>query len=513
MKSRAGTTGQQTTKNADQPAVKPPKAKGAGFAVFLSLVSLVGAGAAIGGGYYFFTKEYLPLKNAMQSATVETQQQLTTQSEALAGQMQQQMQSVEQINHNVVAKQESLQTTFDDIVEDLGILKYKANWSQREWTLAEVGYLVRMANDRLLYMRDVETSKAAVRTAMRRIDHLADPSLASLQQTLASDLQSLNLYSPPDATQVLAKLEGMLTVLKPYPTQTDKVGAEQAAEAAESEVAETREETLVEEEQPFWRAFVQTASEELKNRVRVVRHEQRLNALDQSTVQQSQLEMAKLRLEAMRMALQREDAAAFQRELLALDAWSQSNLAEKNAIPVREELQRLASEPLFPPLPTLSGTMTALADLLQDPSMEAAAAPELPEASPESAVEVMESETTAIESSTEVATEEPVVTITVEDTETDGVSELESAPVAEEPAESQEGITSDEGASLDAVSPVEMPEVKPSELELPAPGAPTNADLPTVDAEQDSLQPALEEQAVPLPEAVLPDAAGKPEVM
>lgn len=495
MINTAGNTGKKgaTEGNGEDKVAKAPKARGAGLAVFLSLVSLLAAGAAIGGAYYFYTREYVPLKQGVAALGPEMQQQLSTQSEAVSNELQQQLQSVEQINQGLVTRQESLENNFTGIREDLAVLKYKADWGQREWTLAEVGYLLRMAEDRLLYMRDVNTAKAALRTAGNRIEKLADPTLVSLLEQVRADLNALSVYTPPRAEEVLAPVEQIIAELRPLPSVPDSVPPPIVNKQAE-EAAEAEETVVIEEEASPWSKFIADAKEQLKSRVRVVEHGQRLNAVEQNTVRRYQLEMASLRLEAMRMALQRDDAAAFERERLALDAWAQSNLTKKRSVAMREALQVMSTESLFKPLPDLAGSWQVLRDLVGEEAPQ-------PVERPEPAPEPSSSEPGASPASDEDATPEQVQ-----------VPEPQvSQPVESDSVQVEATVASEPPPLLnthEGVAPAPMPELSA------VPGPSVVLEPPAVVQQPEAALPApAEEQAVPLPEAVVPGKEGKPEVM
>lgn len=468
------------------------KPRGAGLAVFLSLSSLLLTAGALGGGYYLYLNEYKPMKQSFQTANESVRQELSAQSVAVSDQLHQQMEAVGQVNQGLVSDQESLRGSFAGIDEDLSILRYKANWSQREWTLAEVGYLLRMADDRLIYMRDVETTKAALRSAVRRIEHLADPSLVGLEQQIGGDLQALNLYVRPDPNALLARLERLIAELKPYPFETQTDDEATPVDSSESIAEKSSGKMVIEEPVPQWVTLFKTAKNELTSRVRVARHDQKLNALDQNTVRQYQLELSSLRLEAIRMALLREDEPSFQREVLALESWAKTNLTSKKSLPIRAELQKLSKGGIFKPLPTLRGSWQALQTFLPDGSIDPAKTEEPTPAAVEPAPIVEPVAKPEV-------TKEPVIpAVAVELT----------PPVVESPK-----IPTDAGAEpLPIPAPV-MPADMP-ELVNPAPAIP--AKMPVVEARESPViqtQPILQEQAVPLPEAVVPPAEGKPEVL
>ncbi len=357
----------------------PEKKKGGGAATALSLLALLVAGGGVAGGYYVYKTQIEPLQVLpanIDASLSSSQQALAQRIEGLSVELRQQIDEENKARQQLADKlrneDEDLRAAFAEISDDLAVLKNKANWGQREWSLAEINYLLRMADDRLTYMRDVDTVKAALRTAARRIDLLADPVLVPLRQQLRNDLQALNAYEVPDATRVLTRLEGMVAALKPFPVSTDP------ADAGASEPADERK---VESEQPgadtpAWQNLLQGMKEKIAERIRVVRHDEPLNALSHDTVARYQLEMLGLRIEALRLALMREDGAAFRRELLAVETWVGLHLPENQAAPIRAELANLRKINPFQPLPTLEASRAMLRKLLSEPE-EAAPTVEL----------------------------------------------------------------------------------------------------------------------------------------
>ncbi len=149
----------------------------------------------------------------------------------------------------------------------------------------------------------------------------------------------------------------------------------------------------------------------------------------------------------------REDGAAFRRELLAMESWVGVHLPQRQAEPIRAELQNLRSIRPFQPLPTLEASRAMLRALLSEPEFEALE-DELTEVTiippSESVVETEPVEAPKVEhpaaDSSEVKPEEvssPAVLDQVEDTG----SEL---PLGDETAEIPVEVPDAESSSADA---------------------------------------------------------------
>ena len=80
-----------------------------------------------------------------------------------------------------------------------------------DWMLAEVAYLLRIANQRLITSRDSKTALAMLRDADSILKELAYPELADARRQLAADITSLQLMGQLDIEGIYFALESMFT--------------------------------------------------------------------------------------------------------------------------------------------------------------------------------------------------------------------------------------------------------------------------------------------------------------
>lgn len=73
----------------------------------------------------------------------------------------------------------------------LSVLTAIIGRSEQGWSLAEVEYLLRIANQRLLLQRDINSATEALSSADARLRELADPGYLSVRKQIAVELESL----------------------------------------------------------------------------------------------------------------------------------------------------------------------------------------------------------------------------------------------------------------------------------------------------------------------------------
>ncbi|MEE4662235.1 MAG: uroporphyrinogen-III C-methyltransferase, partial [Halieaceae bacterium] len=82
--------------------------------------------------------------------------------------------------------------------------------SGTQWIIAEVEYLLRVANHRLLLARDVDTARAALEIADQRLRDTKDPGWAGVRAQIAREIAALSAYQPPDDAGLAARLSAMI---------------------------------------------------------------------------------------------------------------------------------------------------------------------------------------------------------------------------------------------------------------------------------------------------------------
>lgn len=329
-----------------------PASKGNGVAVLLGLLALLVSVSTVAAGWYLYLQDIRPAVGANQrvdDVSVQFEHQL---SEATSAWGQQSQQLAERLKTSL-EQQQALRTQLSGLEDNLALLRSQANWGKREWQLAEVGYLIQMAEDRLHFMRDRGTALEALSTAVTRMDRIADPALAPLRQRLNTDRQLLIDFQADNPLSVLDRLEAEVSKLRAFPHEDSppKTVSEVPGERAPISLMDKVKATL-------------------SQRFRVVHHDETLNALDHDTVERHQLELLQLRMEALRLALLQDNPRAFRWVTLEIEQWAKENLGSERAQPVLTALEALKTAQPFPKLPSLKRTLAMLRAILSKKDSE-----------------------------------------------------------------------------------------------------------------------------------------------
>ncbi|MBO67126.1 MAG: hypothetical protein CL398_02340 [Acidiferrobacteraceae bacterium] len=91
----------------------------------------------------------------------------------------------------------------------------------KDWTMEEILQILRLANERLILVGDVEIAVQAMRLAQKRLAELADPALLVVRRQLAEDIASLSQIVTPDIDSIVLQLTALIHKVKELPLATD----------------------------------------------------------------------------------------------------------------------------------------------------------------------------------------------------------------------------------------------------------------------------------------------------
>ena len=225
----------------------------------------------------------------------------------------------------------------------LATLEARGLDSSTELDLAELDYLLRLAQERLALFADVRTADRALGIAD---DHAAardDPAFAHLRDEIATARRSLALVNLPDPTALDRELDAIQDRLQDLPFR---------GEALKSSAAEPAQEA-------GWWAQLKAALAGLATVRRMTGEADRLPPLaDQELVRQR----AWLEIERARLAAMRHDAAAYQSALqrarATFERWFEPD--DRGTQATLQALASAAALDVDPALPDISAPSAAL---------------------------------------------------------------------------------------------------------------------------------------------------------
>jgi len=227
------------------------------------------------------------------------------------------------------------------------------------WMADDAEYLIRVASQRLQLAADTRTAIRALEGAEQRLKEMGDPSLLQVRKKVTDDIVALQAIPDPDITGMALTLSGLAKKVDGLPVagvNPDEVMAAHAGAGGGKAPAAG--------EEGGWSGFWSRLWTQLKTLV-VVRHKgsdsEALVPPDQRFFLKENL---KLKLEAARLALLRQDYKAYHDALATADHWlAQYFKAGDPAVDgMRQSLKQLAGATLQPELPDLAATLKALRD-------------------------------------------------------------------------------------------------------------------------------------------------------
>jgi len=324
---------------------------------FILLLFIIVLLAAAGGGYYFWQQ----LQTTLGNLQTENQQQSDHLSElstkladtrALAQKQQQNnAQIISQFNEQQKALMllEKSQQTLVQTTKNVFDISHR---DQRQWLLAEVSYLLSIANQRLLISRDIKTATAALKAANNRLHDLADPGLLKLRQTISQEIAQLNLLKVPDLNGIAFSLDNLTPLIAQLPFKTTKQKTLENTQQSEAVELGTLDKSSF--FAPLW--------ERIKSLVTVRQHNRDIMQ-SETPVEKNQIDnQLRYRIETSRLALLDKNTAVFNyeiksaRELISL----YYDLHDNRVASLLNELKPLSNINIIPELPDITESWVML---------------------------------------------------------------------------------------------------------------------------------------------------------
>lgn len=247
--------------------------------------------------------------------------------------------------------------------------------SSVELELAEIGFLLRVASERLQLFADPDAADLALQAADNQIEALQNPMFLSVRQRIASARQALSEVPRIDYLEISTTITDMQAEIANLPFKG------MAAPASQAETPE---------EGGWWASVKNTLSSLVTVRRRVPQDVSLLSLEDKDYLRQGLW----LQLESAQLALMRQNDDAYQRALQRFGD-TLNKFFENGASPVQNLLQELASLQLLevsPVMPDISAPWTQLQQLrdsrrLLNPPPAVKAEPSQPRVDSDPAVE------------------------------------------------------------------------------------------------------------------------------
>ncbi len=240
------------------------------------------------------------------------------------------------------------------------------------WRVAEVAYLLRIANHRLAMERDLGAAKSLLEGADAVLADLDDFAFFEVRAQIAAELLALEDHEGTDIQGAYLQLEAIKGKLNQLPLRLPEYSSKQEP-VPEPEAATTGEVAPEAESGGVWTSLA-AIGDRLSELVRFRRHEgeavQPLLAPEQAAYLEQHLRLA---LERAQLALLRRDAVIFAANIADAEAWLGTYVDANHG--VTRQLQAALAESsrlnVAAPLPDISGSLRALREVV--PALEPSA--------------------------------------------------------------------------------------------------------------------------------------------
>jgi uroporphyrin-3 C-methyltransferase len=321
-------------------AAPAPKPRGRAIGVLGLLAGLAGLGLA---GYLYYLLIWTDPQSAVAARLTGMESELRQLPGELADLERRQQEALAAFREEQRRERED---SAERLLEAVNELATQAPPSRREWKVAEVAYLLRIANHRLLMERDVDGTLALLRGADAILAELDDFSLFQVRARLADEILSLENVESSDVQGLFLRLEAVKTELGRQQLKLPKFMPEQTKVEAPG----------------FWSALLEQLGGYLRFRRFGGASVKPLLAPEEAEYLELNL---RLMLERAQLAALRREQVVFEQSLQTAADWIATYLdpEDPGIVRVLEELTSMSAVELDTPLPDISGSLGVLQSL------------------------------------------------------------------------------------------------------------------------------------------------------
>jgi len=327
-----------------EPDSVPVKAKKPGR--FLAFLALLVALASLGlSGYLYYLLQIQnplePVSSRLDSMESEARRMTSTLAELKTSQ-------ADELAAFSRRQRIELEAERTELLESLNQLANQAPPSSREWKVAEVAYLLRIANHRLLMERDADGALELLTAADEILVELDDFAFYQVRARLAEETRTLQSVEANDLPGIYLELEALKRQLRQLPLKLPQY-LQSRSEAPTP---------ATDGDSGFWASL----RREVSSKFRIRHFEGDIKPL-LSAEEAVYLELnLRLMLERAQLAALRREQLVFSESLETAASWLLEYLDDSDAAVTdsAEELRRIAAIQLDLDLPDISASLTAL---------------------------------------------------------------------------------------------------------------------------------------------------------
>ena len=338
----------------DKAATPLKKSSGGGIGIVLAiLLALVAIGIASWPAYEIYKEKYtgaqidpIPARVAQIEAGVETLGiELRNVERRMAAKN-------AELNAQLTTGEEQMQQFLAGVSESMVAIQSRMGTSSQDWVYAEVEYLVRMANQRVLMEQDANSALQLLQSADEIIRETGGLTAHGLREALARDIAALKAVGSPDIQGVYLELSALVSQVpllrRTLPTyQAPSSTTDQSAEAT-GYLAR------------FFR-LIRHAGNKLAHLVDFRRDEVEIKRILPPKEEYFLRQNLVLKLQIAQMALLEGNQGVFQSALGEAQVWVSDSFDDENpsTVAMLKSITRLSALQVSVELPDIAGSLKA----------------------------------------------------------------------------------------------------------------------------------------------------------
>jgi uroporphyrin-3 C-methyltransferase len=322
---------------------------------FTTAIVFLAALCALGlAGYdFWFLQNQVPVV----SRAIETQNSLQTRID----QLEQNLQLANTGLSKEIEARKSEQAEHQALSSAMQELSAKLGRSTVAWRMAEVEYLLTVANHRLILAQDRETAITIFETADNRLKAIGDTALLKVRKAIADELAALRGMPEVDIPGLALRVGSIAETVGQLPLLDKKRIAVAMSEETKNKSNK-------------WQDILSAMWSDLKSLVQVRRHQQPTEPLLPPSEAWFLYQNLTLKLEQARLAVLRRDTELFRQYINEAVSWMANYFeADSPAVQSSEDtLKSMLNIELQPAVPDVSGSLRLLREAMKQQSELAA---------------------------------------------------------------------------------------------------------------------------------------------
>lgn len=252
--------------------------------------------------------------------------------------------------------QEKMDTAIEKLNINVAQVQRQLGKTRGDWLIADAEYLLSIANQRLLLVGDINTTKEALIAADQRLRESGDAAVYKIRGQIAKEINQLKNVQAPD-------IVGIYSTLQLLTENVDKLTTFLPHESKEITPAEPVQETNEEDQS---QGIVDSAIAKLEGLVTIRHTEQPILSI--ITPEQARFikEELKVKLEMVKLSLVQQNDALFKKGIADAKAWLAKHFSKnRNSKNFVKELDTLNGTPIRGQFPDISQSLKMLRDIVR----------------------------------------------------------------------------------------------------------------------------------------------------